>query len=130
MRHNGDEGISMKKRVLTAATVVMLLGTLGPGVASSAPTPIYEVSCAVGSSGQTNVNWKRAKLATVTLQWVAPAGSAVIYQDLVVPITWNRPSGFVVTSTPSVEGVAPASAIVLFQHARGSGVDRVEVPCA
>jgi hypothetical protein len=75
MRHNGDGGISMKKRVLTAATVVMLLGTLGPGVASSAPTPIYEVGCGVGFSGQTNVNWQRAKLATVTLQWVAPAGA-------------------------------------------------------
>jgi hypothetical protein len=118
----------MKRRFLIGAAAISVLGALGQDIASAGRPPSYDVACAVGV--QTTVNWQHAKLDQVTIQWVAPAGSAIIYQDVIVPVTPHPPRGFVVTATAtSSEGTNPASAVVLFEHANGSGTDRIPVAC-
>jgi hypothetical protein len=118
----------MKRRFLIGAAAISVLGALGQDIASAGRLPSYDVVCAVGV--QTTVNWSHAKLDQVTIQWVAPAGSAITYQDVVVPVSPHPPRGFVITATPtSSEGVNPESAFVLFEHANGSGTDRIPVAC-
>jgi hypothetical protein len=118
----------MKRRFLIGAAAISVLGALGQDIASAGRLPSYDVVCAVGV--QTTVNWSHARLDQVTIQWVAPAGSAITYQDVVVPVSPHPPRGFVITATPtSSEGVNPESAVVLFEHANGSGTDRIPVAC-
>jgi len=116
----------MKHR-LCLASVVLLLAA-GPGVAAAAPAGSYDVTCTVGV--QTIVNWTHAKVTGITFTWLAPAGTGVTFQQMVVPVTTKAPHGFaVVTTASSVNGVSPVSVVLSVERTRG-GPDPAEATCA
>jgi hypothetical protein len=119
----------VRKRSFICVIAVVLLGALGQNAADAGRAPSYDVTCAVGV--QTVVTWRHAKLDQATFTWVAPAGSGVLYPTLVVPVSPTPPHGFMVVPTASsIGGVNPVSVIVQFEHAKGGGLDDVQVACA
>jgi hypothetical protein len=108
----------MKTRLLVRAAVVLsIAAAIVPALASGVPTPVYNVSC--DSSVQTKATWQRSKVVQLTVEWTAPAGSGVMFATAVVPAGGTPPRGFLVTATPSSNGIEPVSTTVLFQRSDG-----------
>jgi hypothetical protein len=111
------------KRMLSAATTLLVLGAIGPGLASATPTPSYTVTC--GPTGFAQATWQRAKLSQVTFEWVATTGS---FDPTSVPVSRTPPKGLV-TAGPRGAGSGPTSVTATFTHADGSAADQVTVNC-
>jgi hypothetical protein len=110
--------IVMKKRLLVRAAIALsITAAIVPVLADGAPTPVYGVSCALGI--QTKATWQRSKVVQVTVEWTAPVGSGVSFSSVVAPAGGTPPRGFLVTSTPSSNGVDPVSTTVRFQRSDG-----------
>jgi hypothetical protein len=110
--------IVMEKRLLVRAAVVLsIAAAIVPALAGGAPTPVYSVSCASGV--QTQATWQRSKVVQVTVEWTAPAGSGVTFSTVDAPASRTPPRGFLVTSTPSSNGIEPESTTVRFQRSDG-----------
>jgi hypothetical protein len=120
--------IVMKKQLLVRAAVVLsIAAAIVPALAGGSPTPVYSVSCSVGV--QTKATWERSKVVQVTVEWTAPAGSGVTFSTVVAPASRTPPRGFLVTSTPSSNGIEPVSTTVLFQRSDGI-TDQATVACS
>lgn len=118
----------MKRQAAGAVVAATAVLVAFPAIAAGGPTPAYTASCAVG--GVTAANWQRAKVTQVTIEWAAPAGSAVTFDTLVVPNPQvTPPRGLVSTATPSVDGVAPVSVTLSFTQKNGT-VDKTTVGCS
>jgi hypothetical protein len=114
------------KRFLVGVTAASLFAVLVQGVAGAAPTPRYDVTCVVG--GQTTVLYQHAKLDQATFEWFT-AGSTTAYVTYSAPISPHPPHGSIITSAGTLPGIVPATVRVSFEHADGSGTDKVEVAC-
>ena len=118
----------MQRRAAGAVIAATAVLAAFPAIAAGGPTPVYTASCAVG--GMTAGTWQRAKVTQVTIEWTAPAGSAVTFDTLVVPnLQPTPPRGLISTATPSVDGVGPASATLSFTQKDGT-VDKTTVGCS
>ena len=107
----------MQRQVAGVIAATAVLVALLPATADGASA--YTASCAAG--GVTAATWQHAKVAQVTIEWVAPAGSGVSFDPLVVPNPKvTPPRGLISTATPSVNGVAPVSATLSFQQKDGT----------
>ena len=110
--------------VIGAAAVLVAFPAIAFG---GGPTPVYTASCVV--KGSTAADWAHAKVTRVTIQWNAPAGSGVSFDQLAVTTpSATPPRGSITTATPSVNGVAPESATFSFQQKNGA-VDKTTVSC-
>jgi hypothetical protein len=114
------------KRFLIAVTASSLLAVLAQGVAGAAPNARYDVTCVIG--GQTAANWHHAKLDQATFEWFT-AESTTAYATYTAPLTPRPPHGSILTSAGTFPGIVPATVRVSFEHAKGSGTDKVEVAC-
>ena len=119
-------GISVHKSVIASAAVSIAAIVL-PSFASGAPKPHYTGACVLG--GDTSINWQREKVAQVTIEWSAPAGSGVTFDPFVFsPPSQTPPRGIIVLPTPSSTGTEPISATASFQHSDGT-TDELTVVC-
>lgn len=118
----------MSKRLIVGAAAVLLVGVVGSGAASAAPTPKYTVTCTIG--GSTTAKWQRVMLSQISLAWSAPSGSTAVFPESSspVPSTWRH--GLAELGTPVADaGIDPATVTVTFEHADGSGADQVTAAC-
>lgn len=124
---NRRKGRTMKRQAAGAVVAATAVLIAFPAIAAGGPTPAYTTSCAVG--GTAGATWQHAKIVQVTIEWVAPAGTGVTFDPVVAPTpSVTPPRGFITTATPSVNGVAPASATFSFERKDGT-VDTATVSC-
>jgi hypothetical protein len=116
----------VRKRVIVAATALSLLGLLGPGAAGAAPAPLYAVTCVDG--GLTTASWKRVRVSEVSFEWLAPAGSATVFDPVAVQAPSKGRHGSVFSTTAASAVVQPVSVTATFTRADGT-TDRIEAAC-
>jgi hypothetical protein len=113
---------------LIASAALSIAAIVLPSLAGAAPKPHYTGACVLGAD--TTINWQREKLAQVTLDWSAPAGSGVTFDPFVFSVpSQTPPRGFMVIPTPSTSGTEPVSATASFQHSDGT-TDQLTVTCS
>ena len=117
----------MRKSVIASAALSIAAALL-PSLAGAAPKPHYTGACVL--SADTTINWQREKIAQVTIDWSAPAGSGVTFDPFVFSVpSQTPPRGIIVLPTPSTTGTAPASATATFQHPDGT-TDQLTLVCS
>jgi hypothetical protein len=104
----------------------LLLGGLGQGVAGAAPTPSYSVSCVVG--GLTTADWQRVRVSQVLFEWLAPAGSGIVFDPATVPVTAKAHHGSAFSTTEWSGDVNAANVVVTFTNADGT-TSQLEAAC-